>query len=107
MAVEAVAEVAIAVGAVAANGAATGDGLAERAVQIGEAWARDYVSALRAQERSAAGGWPGTMSEARSRIVARLAILLDPKQVDELARIANLAARRAWLQVCVPDPETD
>jgi hypothetical protein len=83
----------------------SGDPLAERASQIGEAWALEYVRTLTEQSRAPVGAWPGTMSEARTRVVLRLAVALDPKRLDELARVANLAARRGWQEVCQPDPE--
>lgn len=97
----------MAAGAVAANLDPTaGDSLAERASQIGEEWVHEYVRDLHAQERAPVGAWPGTMSEARRRIVTGLALLLEPKRLDELARVANLAARRGWRAVCEPDLET-
>jgi len=83
----------------------SGDALADRASQIGEAWASEYVRDLLAQSRAPTGAWPGTMSEARSRVVSRLAVALEPKRLDELARVANLAARRGWREVCEPDTE--
>lgn len=79
--------------------------LEERASQIGEAWVDEYVRELREQTRAPVGAWPGTMSEARMRVVSRLALVLDPKRLDELARVANLAARRGWREVCEPDLE--
>jgi hypothetical protein len=81
------------------------DSLAERASEIGQEWAHEYVRTLQAQARAPVGAWPGTMSEARSRVVNRLAVVLDPKRLDELARVANLAARRGWREVCEPDLE--
>jgi hypothetical protein len=81
------------------------DSLADRASQIGTEWAHEYVRTLRAQARAPVGAWPGTMSEARSRVVSRLAVVLDPEQLAELARVANLAARRGWREVCEPDLE--
>jgi hypothetical protein len=79
--------------------------LANRASQIGEAWAHDYVRELRQQERAPVGAWPGTMREARMRVRSRLAIVLEPDRLDELARVANLAARRGWRKLCEPDLE--
>jgi hypothetical protein len=93
-------------GAVAADDQPARDSLAERATQIGEAWAHEYVRDLHAQARAPIGAWPGTMSEARRRVVTQLAVVLDPARLDQLARMANLAARRGWLEVCEPDPET-
>jgi hypothetical protein len=79
--------------------------LTDRASQIGAEWATEYVRGLRAQARAPVGAWPGTMSEARSRVVSRLAVVLEPEQLAELARVANLAARRGWREVCEPDLE--
>ena len=81
------------------------DLLADRASQIGDAWAKEYVRNLEAHARSAVGAWPGTMSEARSRVVMQLAIVLAPDRLQELARIANLAARRGWQKACERDLE--
>jgi hypothetical protein len=81
------------------------DPLAERASQIGEAWAHEYVRSLRGQARAPVGSWPGTMSEARMHVVSVLAIVLDPKRLNDLARVANLAARRGWRELCEPDLE--
>jgi hypothetical protein len=93
-------------GRVAADGAAPPrDFLAERASQIGQAWALEYVRDLQAHARAPAGAWPGTMSEARRRVVTELASMLAPERLEELARTANLAARRGWQKVCEPDPE--
>lgn len=93
-------------GVVAAEGAPpASDFLAERASQIGEAWAQEYVRELQAHARAPVGAWPGTMTEARRRVVTQLAIVLAPERLLELARTANLAARRGWQKVCEPDPE--
>ncbi len=83
----------------------TPDLLAERASKIGEAWADEYVRDLRRHARGPVGAWPGTMSEARRRVVTQLAIALAPERVEELARVANLAAKRGWKTVCEPDLE--
>jgi len=53
--------------------ASSHDFLAERASQIGDAWAKEYLLDLRSRSRAAVGAWPGTMSEARSRVVSKLA----------------------------------
>ena len=39
------------------------------------------------------------------RILASLRMKLDTKHLDQLARIANLAARRGWEEVSETDPE--
>jgi hypothetical protein len=93
-------------GVVAADGAPPPlDFLAVRASQIGEAWAKEYLRDLQAHERAPVGAWPGTMSEARRRVVTQLAIALAPERLHELARVANLAARRGWQDACEPDLE--
>ena len=93
-------------GAVAADDAPPPrDFLAERASQIGDAWAKECVRDLDVHARRPVGGWPGTMTEARSRVVTQLAIVLAPERLQELARVANLAARRGWQKACEPDPE--
>jgi hypothetical protein len=96
---------AIVAGAVAGSAGPARDALAERASQIGEAWAREYVRELREQARAPVGAWPGTMSEARMRVRSRLAIVLERDRLDELARVANFAARRGWRELCEPDLE--
>ena len=75
----------------------------ESALEVGEAWAKEYLRDLQAHERAPVGPWPGTMSEARWRVVTQLAIVLAPERLQELARVANLAARRGWQEVCEPD----
>ena len=93
-------------GAVAAEGTPrAADFLAERASQIGEAWAEEYVRDLQAVARAPVGSWPGTMSEARGRVLAQLAVVLAPERLQELAHIAIDAARRGWRKVCEPDLE--
>ena len=85
--------------------ASPSDRLEERASQIGAAWAEEYVCVLRAHARAPVGAWPGTMSEARRRVVTELAIVLVPDRLQELARVANLAARRGWQKLSQPDLE--
>jgi hypothetical protein len=75
------------------------------ATAIGEAWASEVVRRLCADDRDVIGPWPGTMSEARMRVLANLHIKLDVRVLHELARVANVAARREWQQISQPDPE--
>jgi hypothetical protein len=81
--------------------------LASKAMSLGETWSHEYVRDLRAQQRAIAGGWPGTLREARRRILAALPrnAQLDPAHLEELAKITNLAARRSWESVSEPDLE--
>jgi hypothetical protein len=75
------------------------------ATAVGEAWAAELVRTLRANERDIVGAWPGTMREARMRVLARLHRHLDPTLLDDLARLVTVAARREWQQISQPDPE--
>jgi len=74
--------------------------------EIGAAWSRTYVAALQAEERDIVGAWPGTIREARRQLLARVKTRLEPEQLDQLARITNLAARRGWETVSEPDLES-
>ena len=79
------------------------------ATAIGEAWAQASISDLRGQERDVAGGWPGTLREARRLVLARLPAgtqpTLDTHALQLLARTAYDAARRSWQAISEPDPE--
>ncbi|HTJ47194.1 MAG TPA: hypothetical protein VL463_34070 [Kofleriaceae bacterium] len=61
------------------------------------------------QHRAIAGAWPGTLTEARARVLAALALddrgALSVDDLRLLARTANQAARDAWRAVAVPDEE--
>jgi hypothetical protein len=72
---------------------------------IGEAWVNELVNSLRTDDRDVVGAWPGTMSEARMRVLAALHVKLDLDDLAQLARIANLAARKSWDQRSERDPE--
>ena len=75
------------------------------ATAIGAAWASELVGTLRANDREIIGAWPGTMREARMRILAQLHRQLDLNLLDDLARLVTVAARREWHQISQPDPE--
>ena len=76
------------------------------ATAVGEAWAAELLRMLRANKRELVGAWPGTLREARMRILARVRRSLDLALLDDLARVANVTARREWQQVSQPDPES-
>jgi hypothetical protein len=80
-------------------------GLEPIAMAIGEAWAHEIVRTLREDEREIVGAWPGTISEAKMRVRARLDHALDLRVLAELARVVTEAARREWLRVAERDPE--
>ena len=69
------------------------------ATAIGESWAAELVHALRSDHRDIVGEWPGTLGEARMRIRVAFRRHIAARLLDELARAANLAARRGWLEV--------
>jgi hypothetical protein len=76
----------------------------ERAVDAaGEAWALDWSNTLHGEGRSVSGGWPGTLSEARSRVAACVAKRfgmtrrVSAEELESLTRRAYAAARKAWL----------
>jgi hypothetical protein len=75
------------------------------ATAVGEAWASELVRSLRAVDREIVGSWPGTLGEARMRIRVALRSKLELHVIEELARVAYIAARRGWLRVSGPDPE--
>lgn len=79
--------------------------LASLATSLGQAWSHTYMRQLQDQERDIVGAWPGTIREARRQVLARIKDKLEPEQLDQLARIANLAARRIWETVSEPDLE--
>ena len=86
------------------GGGATSD-YATLATSIGERWLHELVESLRSSERDVIGAWPGTLREARMRVVAAIPARLESALVDDLARVANTAARRGWSEISEPDPE--
>jgi len=80
--------------------------LAELATSIGQTWSQEYVRQLQAQERDIVGAWPGTIREARRQVLAKVKAKLEPEQLEQLAKITNLAARRGWETVSEPDLES-
>ncbi len=79
-------------------------GLEPIAMAIGAAWAHELVRALRDDEREIIGAWPGTISEAKMRVLAHLNTV-DLDVLAALARVATEAARREWRDVAERDPE--
>ncbi len=90
--------------------------LVDRAARsAGEDWAHAFVAELGAEGRSAAGGWPGTLSEARARVWPRLASALASErlqpaihtEVDGAARTAYARARAVWAALAKADDSED
>lgn len=73
--------------------------------EVGAAWAAAVVAGLRREGRPIAGGWPGTLVEARSRVVPRLNAELDGRRLtllslEELSAVVTATyakARADWL----------
>jgi len=76
------------------------------AIAVGEAWAHEIVALLRSDDREIIGAWPGTLREARMRVRVVLRSRLELDILEELARVAYLAARRGWQEVSALDPES-
>jgi hypothetical protein len=75
------------------------------AAEGGRRWAGDVSRRFREEGRRSTGGWPGTLTEARSRVVTLLGEG-DPPSQDELATLAQIlyrAARKEWLRDCNAD----
>jgi hypothetical protein len=72
---------------------------------VGAAWARAVCDRIHEEGRSIAGGWPGTIVEARARIAGHLRVQLAHHHMGALAReeldlAANATYARAkqeWL----------
>lgn len=77
---------------------------------LGAAWAIELQAALRAENRRAAGGWPGTMREASVRI-RRLTgtadlmgrVSLNQQVSEQLTRALYSSAKATWC--CHSEPE--
>src|SRR4051794_32370025 len=80
---------------------------------LGLAWAKRCRADLVEEQRPAAGGWPGTMTEARAVVANRLAAerkglgFEQPtnEEREHMARIAYGSARRDWLEHCCKEDE--
>lgn len=83
----------------------TGPDFTPIAIACGQAWAAELVRSLRSDDREIVGAWPGTLREARMRIRNAMRSRLELHRIDELARVAYVAARRGWQEVSEVDPE--
>lgn len=78
------------------------------ASRAGEAWVVARADELRAQQRAIAGAWPGTLTEARARVVVALAggaAALTSDRLRDLSRTAYRTAQAAWRAIAIPDEE--
>src|ERR1700735_3171568 len=89
--------------------------LERTAATVGEAWARGWLAELGSEGRSAAGGWPGAITQARSRVRAGVTAgaaraRFQPGAADEVDRTARAAyarAREVWLAFAKADDSDD
>jgi hypothetical protein len=76
---------------------------------LGKTWAHTVANTLRDQGRDVVGAWPGTLREARSRVLMGLPAarqpMFDVEVLQALARECYDAARRCWDEIAAPDPE--
>jgi len=68
----------------------------DNAVDAGKAWAGAVRQELEDEGRTVAGGWPGTMTEARARASQLGAAGLSAAERTRLARILYAAAKDTW-----------
>jgi hypothetical protein len=67
------------------------------AVAIGLAWADACRQELRQQGRSASGGWPGTIREARVRVEHTLQVEMHGHALPAITEVEReMAARKAY-----------
>ena len=89
------------------------DLLAEGALVLGQKWVQLWCDDLRREGRPVAGGWPGTLPEARARAAAyfghefarRRIPLLTADELGWVARATYDKAKREWLSMPMPKGE--
>jgi hypothetical protein len=82
--------------------------LEQTAVTVGRSWVDQCRHALHLEGRAAAGGWPGTLREARVRMQHYLEAELARHRITDterelLARRAYASARTEWFLKVEPD----
>jgi hypothetical protein len=81
------------------------------AIAAGDAWVQWWRQELQRQGRPMCGGWPGTLSEARRRVLDQVIAVLGaagaPSAVElaELAHAAFAKARAGWMANAVSERE--
>jgi hypothetical protein len=65
-------------------------------VLCGRAWADSVRSTLASEGRAACGGWPGTLSEARARVICDSTTTASER--ERLSRLLYDSARTHWLE---------
>ena len=77
---------------------------------VGAAWMEWWKEHLRDDRRAVAGAWPGTISEARRRVLTHattepgLTLPLTADELESTSRAATLHAKSLWRQRAIPEP---
>lgn len=90
----------------AAPSEARGSLLRAASEAVGVRWVLDYSAVVRQNGRRIEGGWPGTLPEARGRVLASLpqelsnrgAAPLSPREIVAASAMASAEAKRRWQQ---------
>ena len=78
---------------------------------LGQTWAEEWRADLRREGRPAAGGWPGTLREARVRVERFLLSEMSRRKMaavteaerEVAARAAYASARHEWCRQAEPE----
>jgi hypothetical protein len=85
--------------------------LERAALDTAKAWADSRICELRAEGREVAGGWPGTLSEARHFVRASLArrglSSISHDELEQAARATYASARSTWLANAQNEDDTN
>ncbi|MFO0565304.1 MAG: hypothetical protein U0263_06555 [Polyangiaceae bacterium] len=78
----------------------------EREVEaIGLEWAEARIHAFVTEGRPIAGGWPGTLSEARTRVDASAGARGGDSDREAMARRTYMVAKARWLSRAAHEPD--
>lgn len=85
--------------------------LEQSAITLGQSWADQWRDDLRREGRPAAGGWPGTLREARVRVEHHLLAEVTRRKMPAVteaerevaARKAYASARAQWCRQAEPE----
>lgn len=74
---------------------------------MGESWARAWCETMRTEGRGVQGGWPGTVPEARARILQHLdgnlarrgMSALSEEELLQATSVVYASAKRDWLRM--------
>lgn len=83
----------------------------QSAITVGRTWAEQWRRALHREGRPAAGGWPGTLREARTHVQHALLAAMASRKMpaitgderESAARTAYASAREEWRRHLEPE----